>query len=64
MQNTNLHIHTYKHSSAHMWDLLLSKNWSVMPPCSSGPLLLLVSGWAKAFKCFKLIITLMPSLPL
>ena len=37
----------------------LCKNWSVMPRCSPGPSLLLVSGWPKAFKCFKLIITLM-----
>lgn len=64
IQNTDLHVHTYKHSSTHTWDLPLSKNWSVMPPCSFGPLLLLVSGRPKAFKCFKLIITLMLSLPL
>lgn len=57
-------MHTYKHSGTHIWDLFLSKNWSVMPPCSSGPLHLCVSGRPKAFKCFKLIITLMLSLPL
>lgn len=63
IQNTDLHIHTYKPSSTLIWDSPLSKNWSVMPRCSPGPSLLLVSGRPKAFKCFKLIITLMLGSP-
>lgn len=61
IQNTDIHF--YKHSKApHIWESPLSKNWSVMPPGSSGPSLFLVSGWPKAFKCLKLIISLMLSL--
>ncbi len=61
---TRIYMYTLINTQAHASGTCLClKNWSVMPSCSSGPSRLLVSGRPKAFKCFKLIITLMLSPP-